>query len=145
MARAGEEPSEAWAVFFKIPGFLLGQNVSYLQSPAELPVSRSSPAFRQVALFTFSIPCFSQAFYWPLPPHSQQRNRLLPHLLLRRRLLPALLNSMNARRAKSDEYCMLIIPRVLDACIGTEQAQINTCQSNDYSCLCNSYGNLITW
>ena len=34
MARAGEEPSEAWAVFFKIPGFLLGQNVSYFQSPA---------------------------------------------------------------------------------------------------------------
>ena len=40
---------------------------------------------------------------------------------------------------------MLIIFRVLDACIGTEQAQINSCQSNDYSCLCNSYGNLITW
>jgi hypothetical protein len=145
MARAQEEPSEAWAVFFKVPRFLLWPKRVVPSVSCQTSSLSFIPAFLQVALFTFSIPCFSQAFYWPLPPRSQQRNRLLPHLLLRRPLLPALLNSMKARRAKVDEYCMLIILRVLDACIGTEQAQINTCQSNDYSCLCNSYGNLITW
>ena len=44
-----------------------------------------------------------------------------------------------------DESRMLTNPRVLDACIGTEQAQINSCRSNDYSCLCYNYGNLLTW
>jgi hypothetical protein len=34
--------------------------------------------------------------------------------------------------------------RVLDACIATEQAQINGCSFNDYSCLCQQYGNLLT-
>lgn len=34
--------------------------------------------------------------------------------------------------------------RVLDACIATEQAQINGCSLNDYSCLCQQYGNLLT-
>jgi hypothetical protein len=33
---------------------------------------------------------------------------------------------------------------VLDACIATEQAQINGCSPNDYSCLCQQYGNLLT-
>jgi hypothetical protein len=33
---------------------------------------------------------------------------------------------------------------VLDACIATEQAQINGCANNDYSCLCQQYGNLLT-
>jgi hypothetical protein len=33
---------------------------------------------------------------------------------------------------------------VLDACIATEQAQINGCSFNDYSCLCQQYGNLLT-
>jgi hypothetical protein len=33
---------------------------------------------------------------------------------------------------------------VLDACIATEQAQINGCSPSDYSCLCQQYGNLLT-
>jgi hypothetical protein len=33
---------------------------------------------------------------------------------------------------------------VLDACIATEQAQINGCSFTDYSCLCQQYGNLLT-
>jgi len=33
---------------------------------------------------------------------------------------------------------------VLDACKATEQAQINGCAPNDYSCLCQQYGNLLT-
>lgn len=33
---------------------------------------------------------------------------------------------------------------MLDACIATEQAQINGCSFSDYSCLCQQYGNLLT-
>jgi len=33
---------------------------------------------------------------------------------------------------------------VLNQCILTEQAQIDGCVANDYSCLCQQYGNLLT-
>ncbi|ETN46333.1 uncharacterized protein HMPREF1541_00517 [Cyphellophora europaea CBS 101466] len=33
---------------------------------------------------------------------------------------------------------------ILDACKATIQGQINTCKANDYSCLCENYGNLLT-
>jgi len=33
---------------------------------------------------------------------------------------------------------------VLNQCILTEQARINSCAANDYSCLCQTYGNLLT-
>lgn len=33
---------------------------------------------------------------------------------------------------------------ILEACKATIQGQINSCQSNDYSCLCENYGNMLT-
>jgi hypothetical protein len=33
---------------------------------------------------------------------------------------------------------------ILDACMATEQGQVNSCASTDYSCLCTQYGNLLT-
>src|ERR1700728_4526732 len=57
---------------------------------------------------------------------------------------PYVPNIPNYLPPRPKSSALTFLSRVLDACIATEQAQINGCSPSDYSCLCQQYGNLLT-
>ena len=41
--------------------------------------------------------------------------------------------------------CLItLVSRILDTCVSQLQPQISACAGNDYACLCQQYGNLLT-
>jgi len=54
---------------------------------------------------------------------------------------------MRCTDVRSPNLCcemLLTHGSILDSCVGSIQAQLNSCDSNDYSCLCAGYINMLT-
>lgn len=142
MARAVEAPRESrtgLVVFLRSPDFLVKQFVPLLRS---LPVnfslsfisfvsSGSSLRLQYTMLFTSILLATAATFAAAQSTSTTTTTSAAVQSTTTTSSAPASSSSCAAQQ-------------VLDACLGTEQALINSCQSNDYSCLCNNYGNLLT-